>query len=212
MAFSRLKIVSFIVLFSLLAWATTSLPDAFTPGGKIHVDGITLKQAHELFQEFQKTDIPFGYPVDGCYARATKMALIAEKKGIKMGKIFAEGDLRVQTTDPRFGTVNWAWHVAPILSVHQDGKDILMVFDPSLFDRPVTEEVWLEKMKGRIKEVYYTERFQYFAKSYNNNQEKKKLEWMPEDVLHGEEKMREYSRLIQPKKSDVSDVLQRFAR
>lgn len=61
-------------------------------------------------------------------------------------------------------------HVAPVAYVQKpDGKQELMVYDPSLFNRPVTVEEWTNRMKetspevgtGRVDKIYFGSRFQY---------------------------------------------------
>jgi hypothetical protein len=136
---------------------------------------ITEAQARRLFREFAGNgNIPFRYPIDGCYARATEMTRMAERQGIRMNKIFTMGRLQVTTDNERYPLVQWGWHVAPVVKVKQaDGREVMMVFDPSLFDHPVTATEWNSRMltkvppeKGgftpRIDLTFFTSRFQQF--------------------------------------------------
>lgn len=164
------------------------------PRSDVPVSVISEADAGQLFQSFlaDKT-IPFRYPIDGCYARATKMAQIAEKKKIKMAKIYVEGFLVVKTDYEEMAEVNWGWHVAPIAYVKKaTGETEVRVFDPSLFDRPVTIEEWKQKMlansDAKISAVYMGSRFQYFPKNFE--QEKKK--WVDDDLRNVDQVMREY--------------------
>lgn len=144
-----------------------------TPGDEL--SSVTMQRAQVLFQRFQReTSIPYNFPIDGCYARATAMARIAQKQGLTMGKVFTTGMLQVKTGNPAYPLVQWGWHVAPTINVRtEDGQVQRMVFDPSLFDRPVTVEEWNQRMldevppeKGGFKPVihrtFFTSRHQQF--------------------------------------------------
>lgn len=64
----------------------------------MYISVVSEEAAQQLFKEAAaKTHIPFKYPEDGCYARAHEMAILLEHKCIKTGKVFIEGDLRVET-------------------------------------------------------------------------------------------------------------------
>jgi hypothetical protein len=107
--------------------------------------------------------IPFGYAYDGCYARAAKMSKILEEKGIISGKAFVEGNLNV--VSPVLGDVHWWYHVAPVILVKIDDKEIPYVIDPSLFKKPVPFSEWRDSMTGgdktHLSREYFTNRFSY---------------------------------------------------
>lgn len=144
---------------------------------EIDISVISTEQARNLFQKFAANKkIPFKYAPDGCYARATEMSLMAEKKGVVSGRVYAEGLLQAKLDDnPNFPTVNWGWHVAPVIFVEgKDGEKQLMVFDPSLFTRPATVDEWKNKMldtsngfKPKITELYFGNRFQYVTNDFD---------------------------------------------
>lgn len=187
-----------IFLFSLATMADVNkpmgLPNGFTPSpdDEISVSVIDEAKAQQLFRDFlaNPPDIPFRYPQDGCYARATEMARIAEKENIQMAKIFAEGLLIAKMDYPKLPAVSWGWHVAPMVYVKKkSGLIVKMVFDPSLFDKPVSEEEWLKRMEstddskgyvlqGKIDKKYYGSRFQYMPKSWEEN----KVGWDQTDL------------------------------
>ena len=103
--------------------------------------------SYMLFREFKNdVNIPFRYPIDGCYARATAMTKIAEKRGLTMVRVNAEGNLQVKTESKKFPLVQWGWHVAPMAYVKKaNGTLEKMVFDPSLFDKPLHfgfQKIW----------------------------------------------------------------------
>lgn len=130
---------------------------------KIDLTVLTEDEAKSLYDEIaSRDDIPFGYPLDGCYARAHKMVRIMEEQGVVAGKAFVEGQLYVDT---KFGEVGWGYHVAPVVLIKKDGKVLPYVFDPSLFDKPVPYEAWKGKMLAKKKSVleseYYTNRYAY---------------------------------------------------
>ncbi|WP_110514052.1 WXG100 family type VII secretion target [Herpetosiphon llansteffanensis] len=132
-------------------------------GVQVNQDGsVSYADATLIFEDMaNEPDIPFQFPDDGCYARAHFMAYrISERYGIDINdvdKVFIYGDLEAQTsfiydqvtiggtTDTSStadGTVNWAWHVAPIINVRQGDINVPMVIDPSLSNRPLTIEQW----------------------------------------------------------------------
>ena len=165
---------------------------------QLSTSSISEKKALQLFKKFSENkSIPFGYPIDGCYARATEMALLAEKEGIIMGKVFTMGRLQVLTQNPQYPLLQWGYHVAPVIKVKQDKKDILMVFDPSLFDRPVTVVEWNNKMqtpvpasKGgytpKVEVTFFTNRFQYGPEIQPVRK------WRAADLQHAKQTMTNY--------------------
>lgn len=190
-----MKLLSLLLLFTVLAATPKSVKvgNGFatntTDSKVVEVDVIESEKANELFRKFASDkDIPFKYPIDGCYARATEMANIAENERITLAKVYAEGDLYVKTSSSKYPTVNWGWHVAPIAYVKEGEKIQLMVFDPSLFDKPVPLNDWLDIMKtkneagepGKVDTVYFGSRFQYF----NRGTDKNKTSWQEKDLKH----------------------------
>ncbi len=168
---------------------------------KIEISVIDSEKANLLFKEFvQNKNIPFKYPRDGCYARATAMAMMAEKSSVIMGKAFATGLLVAKTNTPNYPYAVWGWHVAPVSYVKQiDGKIELMVFDPGLFSQPVSVNEWADKMKedigingakGQVDEIYFGSRFQYLERQEKTEHYKKK--WEEEDLTDMSKKFSEY--------------------
>ncbi len=167
----------------------------------IEISVIDSEKANLLFREFvQNKNIPFKYPRDGCYARATAMAMMAEKSSVIMGKAFATGVLVAKTNIPNYPYAIWGWHVAPVSYVKQiDGKIELMVFDPGLFSQPVSVNEWADKMKedigingakGQVDEIYFGSRFQYLERQEKTESYKKK--WAKEDLEDMAEKFSTY--------------------
>ena len=162
---------------------------------ELPVSVITQKEADALFKSFtDDVKIPFKYPFDGCYARATAMAKIAEDKKIIMAKVFVEGNLIADTDLPEYPVVAWGWHVAPMLYVkNAAGKVEIQVFDPGLFGHPVPLDQWKRKMllevpdyPASITATYFGSRFQYFRSQKiplkdDPNRESFKTKWHSED-------------------------------
>jgi hypothetical protein len=88
------------------------------------------------------------YPDDGCFARAGLAIMnLAKITPAIPNKIFVFGDLTVLTANSTTGTVEWWYHVAPIVQV-QGQKYVL---DPALSPRaPIKLEDWLALMSNDI--------------------------------------------------------------
>lgn len=91
--------------------------------------------------------IPFLFPFDGCWGRAHEMCRLMRAEGLRPCKVWIEGGLRVDTANSYTCFVQWGWHVAPTHPVRDPGwwgwvRVRTMVFDPSLFSKPVTKEHW----------------------------------------------------------------------
>ena len=133
----------------------------------IDVSILTMDEAMKYFTNIKEDkSIPFKYPEDGCYARAHKMSWAFDDAGIDSAKIFVEGNLEVKTKNTPDGTVNWWYHVAPVVLIDFKGVVEPYVFDPSLFEKPVKAQEWVKVQtsheKARVDNVYFTERFNYY--------------------------------------------------
>ena len=159
---------------------------------------IDAAQSDRLFRAFvADKSIPFKHPQDGCFARASAMAKIAEGQSVSMGKIYVEGALQIENDDPAARLVQWGFHVAPLAYVKsKDGDSRLMIFDPSLFDHPVPVNEWKNRMldttnnyNSHINETYYGSRFQYFMRKEPNLEkpfeEDRKTAWAQSDFTGG---------------------------
>jgi hypothetical protein len=91
--------------------------------------------------------IPFRYPDDGCWARASEMCRLMIAMGRNPGKVWIDGSLEVISSNKPGCHVYWGWHVAPTLCVRGRWPWITrrMVIDPSLFTTPVSEATWKAK-------------------------------------------------------------------
>lgn len=133
---------------------------------------LSEKDVDAIFKEMvANKEIPFGFPFDGCYARAHSMVQLLEKKGIISGKAWVEGNLKVDSEE--FGEIEWHYHVAPVVMVKVGNKNVPYVLDPSIMDKPVPFETWKNKMtskKGTFKSSeYFTNRFAYGPDEKNDD-------------------------------------------
>ncbi len=115
----------------------------------------TLQARFEMMRDFPIVDgkwtPSWRYPEDGCYARASMANKTAFHQFFPLpGKVFAFGNLTVQTSFSPRGSVSWWYHVAPVVEV--DGEKY--VLDPAIeFTRPLSLKEWLGRMgdPSRIK-------------------------------------------------------------
>ncbi len=110
---------------------------------------LSFTQALALFDRMaDRQDIAFGYAQDGCYARAHLMCQQMIAEGHKPKKAWAfEGDKSMYVVHPNGERTYWCYHVSAALPVQMpDGSVQDLVFDPGLFDGPVTLEKWGDTM------------------------------------------------------------------
>ena len=133
-------------------------------GTSVVVSVLSYEYLVEIFDILaNQKQIPFKYPETGCYARAHEMARIMDSKGITSAKIFMDGDLRLSTDNSPKGFVEWSYHVAPVVKANINGKEVVYVIDPSIFDRPVPVDDWYKLLKYNKAPAftYYTSRFNF---------------------------------------------------
>ena len=164
------------------AMGQASLKDVH--GKNIPVTVMNDEFALKMFQEMTvQKKIPFGFPEDGCYARAHEMAVQLEKKKIYTAKVFATGKFRVDAQKAARGSVTWGFHVAPVIIVDDGKSRRLWVIDPSLFYEPTSLETWLETLtsheKSELKSVFLTSRFIF----HPSHRDKQLTTFDPDDLL-----------------------------
>ena len=113
---------------------------------------ITSAQATELFALVSATTcnvftapapcIPFLYPDDGCWARASQMCKLMLAQAIPVVKLWYYGNLVVHTDNSPACTLNWIFHVAPLVTIDNGSGRHPYVIDPALFTKPVTQAKW----------------------------------------------------------------------
>lgn len=84
------------------------------------------------------------YPDDGCFARAaTGIKHVYEAGFVRPAKIFAFGNLMVQTPYSPDGAVNWWYHVAPVVGY----MGAYYVLDPAIDSKqPLPVNEWYQRM------------------------------------------------------------------
>jgi hypothetical protein len=131
---------------------------------KLTLTVVSEKHLDYLFNLLKNMkDIPFGYPEDGCYARAHEMVKYLDDLGIKSAKSFVEGNLKVLTDKSPKGYVAWSYHVAPTVLVYKNGEYIPYVLDPSLFDHAVPTKEWIKIQTshswGNVRRAYIASKY-----------------------------------------------------
>lgn len=113
---------------------------------------VSLEKAVMIFDQLADSEEIFFFLADGCSARAHIMGRQVSELGLVPKKAWAfEGnrwdeDLRVSFAQQ---DICWWFHVALALPVEMpDGTVTDMVFDPAIFDGPVTLETWGETINA----------------------------------------------------------------
>ena len=142
---------------------------------QIPISLISERQANEVFRAFQQSEIPFKFTQSGCESRAMAMTRLASSQfGLELGHIYAEGDLWAKS--PEVGKPDkWSYHTAAFAWVKTPKGKRAMVFDPSLFSKPVTIEEWKKRIefkpspkvnfRGEVTSWYFGSRFQLSPRS-----------------------------------------------
>jgi hypothetical protein len=127
-----------------------SEPAASRESGKRLQEAVSLPTALAIFDLLaNREDLVFAYGRDGCYARAHLMCRAIIRMGLTPKKAWAIPDdgLRVQKPDGQ--TLEWWYHVAVTLPVRTADRAVQeMVFDPGLFDGPVSLAEWGDVMNA----------------------------------------------------------------
>jgi len=152
---------------------------------KLELTVLTQEEADAFVKEFlADTSIPFDYALDGCFARAHKMAKLLEDKGILTGKAFLLGRLFAKT---KYGPVSWRYHVAPVVLVKINNEIKPFILDPALFETAAPYEEWKNLVSGVMPNgrrmgpppmEYFTNRFIYDP----TNPREKRIEFYPGDL------------------------------
>ncbi|MGM0422974.1 MAG: protein-glutamine glutaminase family protein [Pseudomonadota bacterium] len=125
---------------------------------------LSFEQALALFDELSSIQkIPHAYLKDGCQHRATVMCDLMVRSGyapMKAWMFNSETDLNLVSA--RGEEITWWFHVAPSLKVSlpKGGKEESLVFDPAMYDGPVTIKEWCRPIITscpKATEVYLSE-------------------------------------------------------
>lgn len=122
---------------------------------------LDLKEAIHLFEELaDRDDLGLDYLEGKCYARAHLMCRHVQRMGLEPLKAWAFGSekdhtrLYLQSLEPSLIGTSWIFHVALGLAVEMpDGNIQKLVFDPAVFDGPVTVEQWGQHLHANPKQV-----------------------------------------------------------
>ncbi|HEX4925753.1 MAG TPA: protein-glutamine glutaminase family protein, partial [Bdellovibrionales bacterium] len=114
-----------------------------------------------------------------------------ETMGITSVKIFTEGRLLVdvETSKHPRGEIHWKYHVAPAVLTYSGGAYRVMVIDPSLFDRPVPAQEWVNIQTADPDdppEVSYWPRFTY------HNESSFEERWLPSELRGADDHLRKF--------------------
>ncbi|WP_408410509.1 protein-glutamine glutaminase family protein [Paraburkholderia strydomiana] len=88
--------------------------------------------------------IPFLYPDDGCWGRASEICRLLAQNGVDSCKVWNYGKLKVATANNPACSVSWGWHVAPAVLIADEGSEELFILDPSLFSSVCLISQWTE--------------------------------------------------------------------
>jgi len=117
---------------------------------KVEPKPVRFDRALEIFDEIAAMgNIAFGFPDEGCFSRAHMMVRQLYEMGETPKKAWAfepeGGDLLVKLSNGK--EITWWSHVAAALPVEMpDGKVLDLVYDPSMFNGPVTLQQWGKAM------------------------------------------------------------------
>jgi hypothetical protein len=129
--------------FEATEWTEAQLAEGFE---KIRDERFQFSNRDETFAR----RLTWLYPQDGCFSRAAQVNILLRAAGFPVPKkVFAFGELKVNTPYASDGDVTWWYHVASLVEV--DG--VAYVLDPAVNSSgPVTLETWLTLM-GEIETI-----------------------------------------------------------
>src|SRR5262245_15214703 len=109
-----------------------------------------------------RMDLAWGYPRNGCHARAHLMATAMQQRGLQPGKVWAFADdpqhmLTIPDASVPLGVIEFGFHVAPTVKVQNiAGAVETVVVDPMLHHEPLTIAHWLQALQGQSAQVIET--------------------------------------------------------
>lgn len=127
---------------------------------------VTKAQAAAIFAYIAQNAPGFGYSKWGCEARAQWVVNYLNSIGLVAAKVFVTGDLFA--TDRNGKQVEWAFHVAVVLNVNENGIIVPYAFDPALMNSALPVGYWMAQMNDTSgnKSIYYTSPDQYLPPSF----------------------------------------------
>jgi hypothetical protein len=147
----------------LAAYESAPQWKAAQPASRYPIDpcdlpSISRSKAEDFFSSVSlQPHIPFQYPLNGCWARAHEIVRLIERyfdcdPRTIVAKIWNFGSLEAKTNNNPHCRVQWDYHVAPIVKVDAE----LLVIDPSLFNQPVSVDIWRQRQSDLSKKPAFT--------------------------------------------------------
>ena len=115
-----------------------------------------------MFAEIAKSGLPFGYQQANCHNISHYIRLLLASKGCQCAKIWvfapvvysSSNSQQISFIDKKnispTGTIDWGYHVAPVIEVKINGKARKMVIDLGLFPNGMVRyRTWLAKLNTK---------------------------------------------------------------
>lgn len=136
----------------------------------LDISKVSLDEIQQIFNLLKsKRYIPFDYKKMGCEARAHEMVRIMDKMCLSSAKAFLIGDISL-------GGISWVHHVAPILYVQNKDQITPYILDPSVSDRAIPLNEWLNILRRSNLLGYYnlniTNQYTYRPEEIDSNNRK----------------------------------------
>lgn len=143
----------------------TKTSELYSPFNRktIELSVLSSERALEVFNLLKNDeDNSFNYPPEGCFARAHRMAQLMDEMDIVSGKVFLEGVFHMES---KYEEYAWSYHTASVVLVRDKNNKLTpTIFDPSLFERPVTIEEFKNRLMKDSRSKFHS---QYFTRRYN---------------------------------------------
>jgi hypothetical protein len=130
-------------------------------------DGLDFEWAMKFFdKQAARKDMALGYVFDACQARCHLMGRAAIKMGLKPRKVWVIdkeyhkpiGSPTIEFSLPSSKEIRYLFHTALVLDVKSpEGKIHALVFDPLLFDGPVSIKQWGRTMNLHHRHIKITD-------------------------------------------------------
>jgi glutaminase-like protein len=201
------------ILFALLLFSANCRQPARAfagpPAGRENLSGLTIlneRSADALFSGIAShREIPFAFP-EGCHAKAQKIAVLLEAKGIIGAKVFVEGKI-FQGASPWHQGEFWLFHVAPVILVEHEGEARPYVIDPYLADRLLSYDEWIGLIRldprSSLTAEYFTTRFVYSPDQKDSNP----TQYDPALIKDMDSVLDQLSRRLHPGENAIAEVL-----
>lgn len=148
----KIIIAALFIIVSALNAKTIEMLSPYT-GEQYKVSVLTESELNDFYQFVStRSYIPYHVKWDGCFGRTYLMIIVGNRKNIEMGKLVVDvvnresEVIEVMSPDHQW-KLRWYYHVAPFVYVEKDSGHLeLRILDPSLFQRPVTRQEFVDKL------------------------------------------------------------------